>query len=277
MVLGRVAFVACWVAGPALVAAQVPPTPEPAPAAVCAGAAATALYRFEGVTAERDGVLFIGPRTQVHVDGIGVPASWWLDGKPLLALPAKSIEGPWMAGPHELVALAPDGCGGEERFATRFTVDDKAPSLGWRVARVEDLKGQTPDRGREKRYLWWWLQPERRRLVWTDGAANWAVVRRFPGTVVEAASGRPTIYVWAPEGNPFDKPEGEHALEADRILVLEGADETSGILGMRLSVVEDRTSPESGRRSRNVRPIRLVASAVDRAGNSVSVDLPYRR
>jgi len=277
MVLGRVFFAASLIAGPALCTAQVVTPSATVPAAPCSGAPAKGTVAFEGVTTERDAVRYVGPRTKVRAEGVAVPVSWVLDGQPVAA---SSVEGPWTAGPHELVALAPDSCGGQARVAeARFTVDDKAPSLNWQVVRAEELDGKVPDRGREKRYLWWWLQPERKRLVWTDGASNWAVVRRFPGTLVDAAVGRSTVYVWAPDGNPFDQPEGEKALEKDRILVLQGADETSGIGGMRLSVVEDRTSPEGERRSRdkNHRPIRLVASAVDRAGNSVSVDLPYRK
>jgi hypothetical protein len=260
----------CWIAGSALLAAQ-----EPGPTA-CGAPIPAGQLSFQGITYERDAVRFMGPRTALRLDGVSVPVAWVLDGQPVAAT---ALEGPWQSGPHELVATAPDGCGVQTRVAeARFTVDDQAPALTWRVVRVEDLEGKTPDRGREKRYLWWWLQPERKRLVWTDGVSNWAVVRRFPGTIVEAAAGRPTMYAWAPDGNPFDQPDGENALQADRVLVLEGSDETSGIGGMRLAVVEDRTSPEAERRWRDKdRPIRLVASAVDRAGNSVSVDLPYRR
>jgi hypothetical protein len=239
----------------------------------CAPPAAGAL-KIDGVIAQVDEITYVAPRSAVRLEAGGEGASWFLNGVPANAA---TLPSPWTAGPQDLLITAFDGCGQPARVAeTHFVVDAAAPQLSWKVVDGRTLEGKVPDQGRDKRYLWWWFQPEKRRLVWSDGESAWNVLRQYPDTRVNTSPTRSTIYVWAPDENPFDDREGEDVrLRPDRILVLEATDDSSGVAGLQVRfVAESGGSADTGREVDQI--LKLVVSAVDRVGNSTEVELPYR-
>lgn len=230
--------------------------------------------KFDGVTAQVDEITFVAPRSVLRLDSGGEGASWFLNG---VAASATALPSPWSAGPQDLLVTALDNCGAPTRVAeAHFVVDAAAPQLSWKVVDGRTLEGKVPDQGRDKRYLWWWFQPEKRRLVWSDGESAWNVLRQYPDTRVNTSPTRSTLYVWAPDENPFDDREGEDIrLRPDRILVLEATDDSSGVAGVQVRfVAESGGSADTDREVDQI--LKLVVSAVDRVGNSTEVELPYR-
>ena len=236
--------------------------------------------KFDGVIAQVDEVTFVSPRSMLRLESGGEGASWFLNG---VAASATTLPSPWSAGPQDLLVVAPDGCGAPTRVAeTHFVVDAEAPRLSWKVVDAKSLEGKIPDQGRNKRYLWWWFQPEKRRLVWSDGESAWNVLRQYPEARVASSPTRTALYVWAPDENPFDEREREDIrLEPERVLVVEADDLASGVAGVQIRVVVDEssaaTADASGAQNDDVKQrLKLIASAVDRVGNSTEVELPYR-
>lgn len=225
----------------------------------------------QGVFAEIDGVVYANPRIRLApADAEGRELSDWTvlaNGTPA---PAEPPPMGWAPGAYDLVARGPAGCG--DRSPVRLVVDSDPPVITPLVARAEDLRDQVPDMGREKRFLWWWIQPEKQRLVWTDGATYWDSIRQRTGVVVSATSGKARIFVWAPDESPFEAVAKDVDLTKDRILILEAKDATSGIGALRLRLVEGKDA--NGRPSPGT--FRLVVEAADRVGNSATLELPYQ-
>ena len=218
---------------------------------------------FDGVTTRVDEVLYVSPRTTLGTQPAVAGGAWFLDG---VAMGAGSLPSTWPAGAHAVLVTAVDSCGQPARLAEQqFVVDAVPPQLEWKVVGRDQLVGKVPNQGGDKRYLWWWMQPGKRRLVWSDGASEWNVLRQYPDTRVATSPTRNTLYVWAPDKNPFDGTESDSVrLAPDRILVVSATDDASGVSGVDIRVRGDDKT------------LRLVASAVDKVGNSAEVELPYR-
>jgi hypothetical protein len=176
------------------------------------------------------------------------------------------------AGSYEVVATPDADCGATGPRRARVTVDDTAPELTWRLADIGSMTDQLPDLGREKRFRWWWVQPERRRLVWADGRTAWASLRQKVGVEVDAASGASHLYVWAPDKSPFEATGDQPAPDKETVVIIEATDASSGVGGLRLRLVEKVSKASTADEDAEYV---LLAEATDRVGNSTEIELPF--
>jgi hypothetical protein len=239
-------------------------------------APAAGKVELDGVTARVDEITYASPRSSLRFSGGGSGLSWTINGAPVPVPPT-----PLGAGQTTVKVSAADSCGQPvELAAAGFLVDAAAPQLRWRVVEAKDLEGKVPDMASDTRYMWWWMQPEKRRLVWSDGGNQWAALRQYPGTRVVTSPGRTVLYVWSPDEDPFDETEADaHHLSKTRVLVLEASDDASGVGAVQVWFEADGggTGATTSSGSDTVpNRLRLMASASDRVGNSTQVDLPYR-
>jgi hypothetical protein len=228
---------------------------------------------LDGVTARVDEITYASPRSALRFSGGGSGLSWTINGAPVASLP-----NPLAAGQTTVKISAADSCGQPvEVAAAGFLVDAAAPQLRWKVVESKDLQGKVPDMTSDTRYMWWWMQPEKRRLVWSDGGTPWAALRQYPETRVVTSPGRTTLYVWSPDEDPFDETEADaHHLGKTRVLVLEATDDASGVGAVQVWFEADGGGAASSTSDTVPNRLRLMASASDRVGNSTQVDLPYR-
>lgn len=221
-----------------------------------------------------EAAVFANPRSELGVfDTAGQPLPGWslsVDGQPVASMPTVLA-----AGSYELVATPGPGCAAYEPVRARLTIDDGLPELSWRVADIESMASELPDLGRKKRFLWWWVQPEKRRLVWSDGPTAWAPLRQKVGVEVAAPEGGTRLYVWAPDESPFaarGEAGGQAELSNERVLVIEASDAVSGVGGLRLRLVEKISKASTADEDAE---FMIIAEVTDRVGNHVEIELPY--
>jgi hypothetical protein len=223
-----------------------------------------------GGGAASDRIVYASPRAELGVfDAEGEPLPGWtlaVDGNPASSLPSPLAE-----GDYRLVATPGPDCSDADPVRARLTVDGVAPELNWRVTDLASVAGEIPDPGLKKRFLWWWVQPEKRRLVWADGPGSWAPLRQKVGVEVRAQPGRSRLYVWAPDESPFEG-GGAQSLGNEQILVIEASDVVSGIGGLRIRLVERGSKAAT---ADDGAEYVMVVEATDRVGNSIEIELPY--